>query len=1129
MTGTMPPHAIGLTPLETHYPGVLVPRELVAPARLEQPPKNRLLDEEVYETVGDTGTIAADPPMLHFSGFEPGQTITKAVRLITTSSRPQRYHIHAPSTPFFSTRCEKRGSVSAGIAETVMVSFKPADLRYYADSIKVHCAGRNLVVPIHAYPALDDVPIPPAIDFGVCELGTRVERLIEMRSSSRVAFEFRVEVLEAHGEVDVAPLTGIVPPGGEQHICVGYTPDTLTSVHARFRVALSQFHYAPVEVRVSGAARPGEAFRREQERIELRNAALRPQLVRALAEQALEHAGELEETLRLEGRAQGGATDGGGADRGAADGGGAQGEDEVAEAEAEAEAAQLARATGDSPPPRRAAPRGFRDHVRGDAVTAAKTFAARAARLASGEPVELRLPARPEPAAEAQTADGYFIPRDMRSSRATAYLLNQVPGKLKLKDLKTTIAAQKASAAETEAALAARGGGGGGGGERAARRSADAHGGASRSSRTAAAAHGAQAAAAADDGALDLALSSAPRQIKELLFSRELARIAAVEKAKEVQQFKCIGEPLLSEEAATATADARARHAAASARARLEAGLTRVETSLESARPLRLLLDEGASEAAIAAAAAARHAPGLGGALASDVAFAPRFDRYLNEMVERIRSLEQLRQAVLAVVAGRRLRRRVALIDAALTRGAGGVRAAASTAAPPPAVRAALAAAPRGLGGGAIGSEIYPLAGADELAGASFGAAPALAPFDAIRLLPLRVPRAHELSGYRHFSVTDDAPAGAYPPLVGARPLRTGAADEAGAPLAVGVAARPAPTPMPASVQPTDAVWGRGRFAATEAAKAERIRSLARGAAARLAADTAKRDAPKSRKAAQQAAEAEAAALMLATKPLDDEVAAVLAADAAPTADAPAPPAGGAAARASSPQLAAASAIDPLLALPPRPLAYARPPRLNELEPAYVLQPVALGRARFVETEMVGQGSARALAAEALLTDGWAQPLTRWAEASPWLLPELLTGPLVADLEVTSARARLPPRRGRACSDIQTPLRSLDMATRVTRVASHRRSHTAIQTHGHKLASNAARHTEPSRPRAHSPARPSVRPPARPSARPPARPPARARSPCRVRPRSPPSPARSRTPPRRSRRARPPSCCSRRL
>jgi hypothetical protein len=67
----------GLTPLESNFPGVRVPSELVAAARLGKAPPNRLLDEEVYERVGNSGTVAAEPAVLHFSGFEPGLVLTK--------------------------------------------------------------------------------------------------------------------------------------------------------------------------------------------------------------------------------------------------------------------------------------------------------------------------------------------------------------------------------------------------------------------------------------------------------------------------------------------------------------------------------------------------------------------------------------------------------------------------------------------------------------------------------------------------------------------------------------------------------------------------------------------------------------------------------------------------------------------------------------------------------------------------------------------------------------------------------------------------------------------------------------------------------------------------------------------
>lgn len=424
----------GLTPLDA-FPGVHVPRELVAESRLDNVPPNRLLDNEAYDKVGNSGTVAADPPMVHFSGFEPGQLLTKVVKIITSAARPQRFHLMPPTTPFFTMRCDKRGVIGPGMYEEVLVTFHAADLRYYADSIRVHCSGQNLVVPIHAYPSMDDVPIPPIVDFGVCEPGERVERLLPLRSSALVRFEFKVEIIEPHGEIDVAPLHGFVPPGGEAHICVGYTPDTFASAHGRFRVLLSQFNFAPVEVVVTGAARPGEAFKKEAARIEARHARRRPQMVRALAEQILAASGELDAALQQEARAR--RETGSGAVEGAADyiddgdeggvGGDAAGGAYGNEAEDDGGYDHDERLDdGPDAPPRLAAPRGFVDHTRGDPVTAARTFASRTALLESGRPLELRFPARPAPRPEREI-DGLSIPNDMRTAGATAYVCALAP------------------------------------------------------------------------------------------------------------------------------------------------------------------------------------------------------------------------------------------------------------------------------------------------------------------------------------------------------------------------------------------------------------------------------------------------------------------------------------------------------------------------------------------------------------------------------------------------------------------------------------------------------------------------------------------------------------------------------
>ena len=549
-----------------------------------------------------------------------------------------------------------------------------------------------------------------------------------------------------------------------------------------------------------------------------------------------------------------------------------------------------------------------------------------------------------------------------------------------------------------------------------------------------------------DASALDLALSTAQRQMKEVLFSRELARIATVEKSKETKHFVCIGDELLPEDAAAATIAARERRALALATLKMEAQLLRTQAELSNERPLRILDggDGGAPRHTAAAAERMDGAPAAdggderaeAGAVVRAQTYVPRFDRYLNAMGERVRTLEQLKQAILAIAATRRLERRLAKIDAALARAgaressaAGGARGASAPGAgaaatlasssPHPLISELVHEAPRALDSRQIGSHVFPRAVDDPFGLPGLAPAPPLGGFETVTLLPLRVPRVHELSKYRVFTI-DDAPTGSYAPVETARPLRVTAEDEYGSPLPTGAAAPAAArvAQMPDTITPADAVWGHGALAAGEAAKRERIAFLQRAAAERAVAEKARRDAPKSR-ADERARAAKASAVRADAGGVDGPFARTRELDGALDASVDAlrtsssPPADATATRALAAEATQFERVDgrvDSMALPARPLAYAPGPRLTELDPLYVLQPAPLGRASFVERELVGTGSVRALSRDALLSDGWAQPLSPWAEADPLLLPALMRGPLDEDLEVRAAtRARSHP------------------------------------------------------------------------------------------------------------------------
>ena len=99
------------------------------------------------------------------------------LRLINNSSAPQRLHILPPQTKYFKIRYQKKGMIPTGVAEDIYIQFTPAvdEYKYYYDSVRIHCDGDKILIPIHAFPVINsaqDELFPKFIDMGrACEIG----------------------------------------------------------------------------------------------------------------------------------------------------------------------------------------------------------------------------------------------------------------------------------------------------------------------------------------------------------------------------------------------------------------------------------------------------------------------------------------------------------------------------------------------------------------------------------------------------------------------------------------------------------------------------------------------------------------------------------------------------------------------------------------------------------------------------------------------------------------------------------------------------------------------------------------------------------------------------------------------
>ena len=204
-------------------------------------PRNTLLEapHEYTRLEKNLGcAVVAEPRAVHFAGITSGQRLEVTVRLLNVSGEAVRMHIHPPTTPFFSMRCNKRGRVMPGMAEEVVVTCSPTDLRYYSDCIRVHMASGNMVVPLHAYPRLGHRRA--ADRFGKVPLDSSASTYLPLRAPAPVEFEYEVEILQSNGpDIVVSPLEGVVPALGEASIGLTFRPSRFATARCVLRLAVS--------------------------------------------------------------------------------------------------------------------------------------------------------------------------------------------------------------------------------------------------------------------------------------------------------------------------------------------------------------------------------------------------------------------------------------------------------------------------------------------------------------------------------------------------------------------------------------------------------------------------------------------------------------------------------------------------------------------------------------------------------------------------------------------------------------------------------------------------------------------------------------------------------------------------
>eukprot|EP00347_Sterkiella_histriomuscorum_P018462 403345428 len=234
--------------------------------RLNEAKLESQLLQNFYQPVGQYGIFAAHPSELFFRGFEILKTHTQRLRLINNSPMPQRLTILPPASANFKIKYSKKSVIPAGVAEEIYVQFTPNDeYKYYYDFIRIHCESDKILIPLHAFPvinnkkSLEEGIFPTLIDMGsFLKVDNTYKQTIAIESNCPISFKYDIEVLQDNTDVYIRPLSGNIPGLETTYIDIVYTPTTFTRAECLVKFTTNEFNNHPIICKIKGDALPSQ-------------------------------------------------------------------------------------------------------------------------------------------------------------------------------------------------------------------------------------------------------------------------------------------------------------------------------------------------------------------------------------------------------------------------------------------------------------------------------------------------------------------------------------------------------------------------------------------------------------------------------------------------------------------------------------------------------------------------------------------------------------------------------------------------------------------------------------------------------------------------------------------------------